>query len=67
MKKLKLKNAKIESLTESKVVFVGELKGYVQRLSYSITHDRYNDLQQLNRDIKYNIWHENNILKFIAQ
>lgn len=67
MKKLKLKNAKLELLTNNKVVFIGELKGYIQRLSYDITQERYNDLQQLDNNTVYNIWSENNMLRFIAQ
>ena len=67
MKTLKLKNATIQSLTENKVVFIGELKGYIQKLSYTITQDRYNDLKRLNSNVKYNIWNENNIMRFIPQ
>ena len=68
-KKLKLKNAKIELLTENKVIFKGELKGYMQKLSYTITKERYNDLLQLNKNTAYNIWAkaENNTLTFIPQ
>jgi len=67
MRKLALKNAQLESLTINKVVFIGELKGYIQRLSYSITKERYSDLLQLNKNQKYNIWKTDNILKFIAK
>lgn len=56
MKKLKLKNAKIETLTKNKVSFIGELKGYIQKLSYTITKERYTDLLQLNKNKIYNIW-----------
>ena len=64
-KKLKLKNAKLEALTENKVIFIGELKGYRQRLSYTITSERHNDLLQLDKDQKYNIWQQDNIFRFI--
>lgn len=64
MKKLKLKNAQLESLTENRVSFIGELKGYMQRLSYTITQERYNDLLQLDPSKKYNIWYENNMFIF---
>jgi len=67
IKTLKLKNATIQSLTENKIVFIGELKGYIQKLSYTITQDRYNDLKRLNSNVKYNIWNENNIMRFIPQ
>jgi hypothetical protein len=67
MKTLKLKNAKLESLTENKVEFIGELKGYIQKLSYTITKERYNDLKALDRNAKYNIWSVNNVLRFIPQ
>ena len=67
MRKLKLRNAKLESLTENKVVFIGELKGYIQKLSYTITKERYNDLKQLDSNITYNIWKQDNIFRFIAQ
>ena len=70
MKKLKLKNAKIETLTENKVSFIGELKGYKQRLSYTITEkERYNDLKQIDKNIIYNIWLDNDkgIFRFIPQ
>ena len=67
MKKLLLKKATIQSLSENKVVFIGELKGYIQKLSYTITQDRYNDLKRLNSNVKYNIWNENNIMRFIPQ
>jgi len=64
MKKLKLKNAKLESLTENKVAFIGELKGYIQRLSYTIKKERYNDLLQLEENTKYNIWHYDGYFHF---
>ena len=67
MKQLKLRNARLESLTENKVVFIGELKGYIQKLSYTITQERYNDLKQLDKNTTYNIWNENNVMRFIAQ
>ena len=67
MKKLKLKNAKLESLTENKVIFKGELKGYVQKLSYTITHESYKDLLQIDKNQIYNIWSVNNVLRFIPQ
>ena len=67
MRKLALKNAQLESLTINKVVFIGELKGYKKRLSYSITKERYFDLLQLNKNQKYNIWKTDNFLKFIAK
>ena len=66
MKQLKLKNAKLETLTDNKVVFIGELKGYIQKLSYTITQERYNDLKQLDSNITYNIWKQDNIFRFIA-
>ena len=65
MRKLKLKNAKIETLTQNKVTFVGELKGYIQRLSYTITEERFLDLKQLDSDKKYNIWKTEDCFKFI--
>lgn len=67
MKKLKLRNAKLESLTENKVIFIGELRGYISRLSYSITKERYNDLQQLDKNATYNIWKHDNSFRFIQQ
>ena len=67
MKKLKLRNAKLESLTKNKVVFIGELKGYLQRLSYTITKDRYNDLLQLDKSATYNIWDIGDNYRFIKQ
>ena len=67
MKQLKLKNARIESLTENKVVFIGELKGYIQKLSYTITLERYRDLLKLDRDTLYNIWKQDNQFRFIAR
>ena len=66
-KQLKLKNAKVETLTENKVVFIGELKGYIQKLSYTITKERYIDLLQLDTNVIYNIWLENNVFRFIPQ
>jgi uncharacterized FlgJ-related protein len=66
-KQLKLRNAKLESLTENKVVFIGELKGWIQKLSYTITQDRYYDLLQLDSDTKYNIWLDNHVFRFIPQ
>ena len=62
-----IKNAKLESLTENKVEFIGELKGYIQKLSYTITKDRYNDLQQLDGNTKYNIWQLENVIRFKPQ
>jgi hypothetical protein len=67
MKQLKLKNAMIESLMVNKVVFIGELKGYIQKLSYTITQERYNDLLQLDKNTKYNIWKENDVFNFIPK
>jgi len=67
MKKLLLKNATHQSLTENKVVFIGELKGYIQKLSCTITKDRYNDLQQLDGNTKYNIWQLENVIRFKPQ
>ena len=66
-KQLKLKNAKLELLTENKVVFIGELKGYIQKLSYTITKERYIDLLKLDENIKYNIWLENHAFRFIPK
>lgn len=66
-KQLKLKNATIETLTENKVIFVGELKGYIQKLSYTITKERYLDLLKLDTNKKYNIWLENNVFRFVLQ
>jgi hypothetical protein len=67
MKKLKLRNARLESLTKNKVVFIGELKGYLQRLSYTITKDRYKDLLQLDKNATYNIWDIGGHYRFIKQ
>ena len=68
MKTLKLKNAKLETLTETKVSFIGELKGYIQKWSMTITDiQRFYDLQKLDRNTTYNIWHENNQYRFIAK
>lgn len=68
MKKLKLRNAKLELLTENKVSFIGELKGYIQRWSMTITDiDRYYDLLQLDKDSIYNIWLEDDLYRFILQ
>lgn len=67
MKKLKLRNAKVQSLTEGKVVFIGELKGWRQKLSYTISQERYKDLQQLDKNTKYNIWEIGDIYRFIPQ
>lgn len=67
MKKLVLKNATLQLLTENKVVFIGELKGYIQKLSYTITQERYNDMKQLDVNAKYNIWNYGDILRFKAQ
>ena len=67
MKKLKLRIARLESLTENKVIFIGELKGYIQKLSYTITHDRFNDLKQIDMGTRYNIWEIDNTLRFIEQ
>jgi hypothetical protein len=67
MKQLKLKNAVLESLTENKVIFIGELKGYIQRLSYTITNERYNDLLQLDENTKYNIWQYDGFFHFKPQ
>ena len=68
MKTLKLKNAKLETLTETKVSFIGELKGYIQKWSMTITDiQRFYDLQKLDRNTTYNIWYENNQYRFIAK
>ena len=67
MKQLKLKNAIIETLTENKVIFIGEIKGYRQKLSYTITKERYIDLLKLDTNTKYNIWLENNNFRFIPK
>jgi len=67
MKKLKLKNAKIESLAENKVIFIGELKNKIYKLSYTITKERFTDLKQLNKNTIYNIWNQDNIFRFIPQ
>lgn len=68
MKKLKLKNAKLELLTKNKVSFIGELKGYRQKFSMTITNmDTYEELLQLDENSIYNIWFENNFYRFIAQ
>lgn len=68
MRKLKLKNAKMELLTENKVVFIGELKGYIQRWSMTITDiNRYYDLLQLDKDGVYNIWLQDDTFRFIAK
>lgn len=67
MKTLKLKNAKIESLTENKVIFIGELKNKIYKLSYIITKERFEDLKQLDVNTIYNIWYQDNNFRFIAQ
>ena len=68
MKTLKLKNAKLETLTETKVSFIGELKGYIQKWSMTITDiQRFYDLQKLDKNTTYNIWYENNQYRFIAK
>lgn len=67
MKKLKLRNARLELLAENKVVFIGELKGYLQKLSYTITKDRYKDLLQLDKNATYNIWDMGGNYRFIKQ
>ena len=68
MKKLKLKNARLEALTENRVSFIGELKGYKQRFSMTITDiNRYYDLLQLDKESMYNIWSENGSFRFILQ
>lgn len=68
MRKLKLKNAKLELLTENKVSFIGESKGHIQRWSMTITDiDRYYDLLQLDKDSIYNIWLENGFFRFILK
>ena len=68
MKKLKLKNAKLETLTKDKVVFIGELKGYIQRWSMKITDiQRYYDLLELDKNSVYNIWLEDGAFRFICK
>lgn len=68
MRKLKLRNAKLELLTENKVSFTGELKGYIQRWSMTIIDiDRYYDLLQLDKDSIYNIWLEDGSYRFIIK
>lgn len=67
MKKLKLRNAKIETITDNKVSFIGELKNSIYRLSYTIDKLTFKELEQLNKNTKYNIWEVDNVLRFIAQ
>ena len=68
MRKLKLKNAKIELLTENKVSFIGELAGYKQRFKMTITNiQRYYDLKKLDENVKYNIWKRDDEFVFIPQ
>lgn len=67
MKKLKLRKAMLESLTENKVAFIGERKGCITRLTYTITKERYLDLLQLDRNQVYNIWLHDNNFRFIPQ
>ena len=68
MRKLQLRNAKLELLTENKVSFIGELKGYIQRWSMTIVDiDRYYDLLQLDKDSIYNIWLEDDSYRFIVK
>jgi len=64
---LKLKNATLESLTENKVSFIGELKGKLQRLTWTVTDgDTYNNLKLLDIEEKYNFsYKEKNKLKVI--
>jgi len=66
-KKLLLKNAELVLLKGNKVIFTGELKGFIQRLSYTITEERYTDLLALNENTKYNIWKQDNIFRFIPK
>lgn len=67
MKKLILKNAKLVSLMENKVIFIGEKGGYIQKLSYTITKETYNDLKQIDKNLIYNIWLQNDLMRFISQ
>lgn len=68
MRKLQLRNAKLELLTENKVSFIGELKGYIQRWSMTIIDiDRYYDLLQLDKDSIYNIWLVDDSYRFIVK
>lgn len=68
MKTLKLKNAKLEILTENKVSFIGEIKNRKSRFSMTITDiKRYYDLLQLDRESIYNIWFENGNYRFILK
>lgn len=67
MKQLKLKNARLETLTENKVTFIGELKGCIQKLSYTITPERYVDLLKLDENTLYNIWKQDDKFRFIVR
>ena len=67
MKKLLLKNATLQLLTGNKVVFIGEIKGYIQKLSWTITQERHDDLLQLDNKQKYNIWQLENEIRFKSQ
>ena len=56
---LKLKNATLESLSENKVTFIGELKGYLQRLTWTVADtETYNGLKLLDVNEKYNIYND---------
>lgn len=67
MRKLKLRNAKIEKLTDNKVSFIGELKSSIYRLSYTIDKITYEALQEVKKDKIYNIWEVDGNLRFIEQ
>lgn len=67
MKKLKLKNAKIELLTDNKVSFIGELKNKIFRLSYTVDKVTQERLQELKENKTYNIWEIGENLRFIEQ
>ncbi|MEG1620625.1 MAG: hypothetical protein RR322_01815 [Oscillospiraceae bacterium] len=56
MKTLKLKNAKLENITPEKVSFIGEIKGYVCRLSYNLNELGYSQMKEVDINAIYNIW-----------
>lgn len=67
MRKLKLRNAKIETLTDDRISFIGELKSSIYRLSYTIDKITNEQLKQLKENKVYNIWEIDNNFKFIEQ
>ena len=67
MRKLKLRNAKIETLTANKVKFIGELKSNIYKLSYTVDKATHEALLQIKRNEIYNIWEVDGNLRFIKQ